>query len=142
MEEGLTGIITRLAHPSPEEPIDKWVKLKRKPPERKQFGQLAPETLERLMDELRGAKMLEGEGALQKHMRSVNRAVWQRRTTMDAKSYSRVAAVIFAVIALLQLFRALAGWELTVNSAAVPLWASWLAAVVAGALAVVGLTAS
>jgi hypothetical protein len=54
---------------------------------------------------------------------------------MDAKSYSRLAAVIFAIIAVLQLFRALAGWDITVNGAAVPLWASWLAAVVAGLLA-------
>ena len=61
---------------------------------------------------------------------------------MDAKSYSRVAAIIFAVVALLQLFRALAGWDITVNGADVPLWASWLAAVVAGLLAFVGLTAS
>jgi hypothetical protein len=112
---------------------------KRKPAERKQFGQLAPETLERLMDELRGAKRLEGEDALQKHMRSVNRAIWQRRTT---KRYSRVAAVICAIIALLQLFRALAGWDITLNGAAIPLWASWLASVVAGALACVGFTAS
>ena len=59
---------------------------------------------------------------------------------MDAKSYSRVAAIIFAVIALLQLFRALAGWDITLNGAAIPLWASWLASVVAGALACVGLT--
>jgi hypothetical protein len=61
---------------------------------------------------------------------------------MDAKSYSRVAAIIFAVIALLQLVRALSGWDITVNGADVPLWASWLAAVVAGALAIVGLTAT
>jgi hypothetical protein len=60
---------------------------------------------------------------------------------MDAKSYSQVAAVIFAVIALLQLFRALAGWDITLNGAAIPLWASWLASVVAGALAYVGLIA-
>jgi hypothetical protein len=90
---------------------------------------------------LRGAKKLEGEGALQKHMRSVNRARWQRRTTMDANSYSRIAAIIFGVVAILQLARALSGWDITVNGAAVPLWASWLAAVVAGALACVGLTA-
>jgi hypothetical protein len=57
---------------------------------------------------------------------------------MDAKSYSRVATIIFAIIALLQLFRALAGWDITVNGADVPLWVSWLAAVVAGALACVG----
>jgi hypothetical protein len=57
---------------------------------------------------------------------------------MDAKSYSRVAAVIFAIIAILQLVRALSGWDITVNGADVPLWP----AVVAGALAVVGLTAT
>ena len=59
---------------------------------------------------------------------------------MDGKSYSRVAAIIFAIIAVLQLVRALSGWELTLNGAAIPLWASWLASVVAGVLACVGLT--
>ena len=59
---------------------------------------------------------------------------------MDAKSYSRVAAIIFAIIAILQLVRALSGWELTLNGAAIPLWASWLASVVAGALAWLGVT--
>jgi hypothetical protein len=58
---------------------------------------------------------------------------------MDAKSYSRVAGIVFAIVALLQLFRALSGWEITVNGAAIPIWASWLAAVVAGWLAFVGL---
>ena len=61
---------------------------------------------------------------------------------MEARSYSRVAAIVFAVIAALQLVRALSGWELTLNGAAIPLWASWLASVVAGALAFIGLTAS
>jgi hypothetical protein len=61
---------------------------------------------------------------------------------MDAKSYARIAVVIFTIIALLQFFRAVSGWDITINGAAIPLWASWLAAVVAGALAVVGLTAS
>jgi hypothetical protein len=62
--------------------------------------------------------------------------------TMDAKSYARVAAVVFAIVALLQLFRAVSGWDITINGSAVPLWASWLAAVVAGALALVGLAAT
>jgi hypothetical protein len=61
---------------------------------------------------------------------------------METRSYSRVAAIVFAVIAALQLVRALSGWELTLNGAAIPLWASWLASVVAGALAFIGLTAS
>ena len=56
---------------------------------------------------------------------------------MDGKSYSRVAAIIFAIIAVLQLVRALSGWELTLNGGAIPIWASWLAST--GALAFVGL---
>jgi lipopolysaccharide export LptBFGC system permease protein LptF len=60
---------------------------------------------------------------------------------MDTKSYSRVAAIIFAIIAILQLVRALSGWEVTLNGGAIPIWASWLASVVAGALAYVGLIA-
>jgi hypothetical protein len=63
-----------------------------------------------------------------------------RETTMDAKSYARIAVVIFTIVALLQLARALSGWDITINGAAIPLLASWLAAVVAGALAVAGLT--
>ena len=59
---------------------------------------------------------------------------------MDAKAYSRVAAVIFAIIAVLQLERAVSGWEITLNGAAIPVWASWLASVVAGALAWLGFT--
>jgi len=61
---------------------------------------------------------------------------------MDAQSYSRLAAVIFAIIAILQLVRAVSGWEITLNGTAIPLWPSWLTSVVAGLLAFVGLTAS
>jgi len=61
---------------------------------------------------------------------------------MDARSYSRIAAVIFAIIAVLQLVRAVSGWDITLNGTPVPLWPSWLASVVAGLLAFVGLTAS
>jgi hypothetical protein len=61
---------------------------------------------------------------------------------MDAKSYSRIAAIIFAIVALLQFVRAGSGWEISLNGAAIPLWASWVAYVVAGALAIAGLTAS
>jgi hypothetical protein len=60
---------------------------------------------------------------------------------MDAESYSRVAAVIFAIIALLQLVPAFSGWEITLNGAVIPVWASWLASVVAGSLAWFGSTA-
>ena len=61
---------------------------------------------------------------------------------MDAKIYSRIAAVIFAIIAVLQLVRAASGWEITLNGIDIPMWPSWVASVVAGLLAFVGFTAS
>jgi hypothetical protein len=61
---------------------------------------------------------------------------------MDAKIYSRIAAVIFAILSILQLVRAASGWEITLNGTPIPMWPSWLASVVAGLLAFVGLTAS
>ena len=61
---------------------------------------------------------------------------------MDAKSYSRLAGAIFAIIAVLQLVRSLSGWPVTVGGAAIPLWASWLACLVAGVLAWLGFAAS
>jgi hypothetical protein len=60
---------------------------------------------------------------------------------MDAKTYARVAAVIFAIIAVLQLGRATSGWEIMLNGALIPVWPSWLACVVAGVLAWLGFTA-
>jgi len=61
---------------------------------------------------------------------------------MEAKSYSRLAAVIFAIVALLQLVRAASGWEIVLNGTPVPLWPSWLAGGVALVLAWLGYTAS
>ena len=60
---------------------------------------------------------------------------------MTATGYSRLAAVIFTLIALLQFVRALAGWPITIADAMVPLWPSWVACVVAGGLAWLGFTA-
>jgi hypothetical protein len=60
---------------------------------------------------------------------------------MRATSYARLAGTIFAIVALLQLVRAAAGWPLHVASAEIPVWASWIACVVAGGLAVLGLRA-
>ncbi len=61
---------------------------------------------------------------------------------MEAKSYAQLAATIFALIALLQLIRALSGWEITINGTAVPVWASWVACGVGAILAWLGFTAS
>jgi hypothetical protein len=61
---------------------------------------------------------------------------------MEAKSYSRLAAAIFALIGLLQLVRALAGWAITINGIPLPVWPSWIAGGVALVLAWVGFSAS
>ena len=61
---------------------------------------------------------------------------------MEAKSYAQLAAAIFALIALLQFLRALSGWEITINGAAVPVWLSWIACAVGAVLALFGFTAS
>jgi hypothetical protein len=61
---------------------------------------------------------------------------------MNATNYSRLAAVVFAIVALLQLVRALAGWPIAIGDANVPVWASAVACVVAGALAWLGFTAA
>ena len=60
---------------------------------------------------------------------------------MNVTSYARVAGVIFAVVAFLQLARAIAGWPVTIGNIAIPLWISGVAGVVAAALAWLGLAA-
>jgi hypothetical protein len=61
---------------------------------------------------------------------------------MSASSYARLAAVIFAIIALLQLLRAVAGWPVTIGGSEMPIWPSWVAFVVAAVLAWLGFSAS
>lgn len=62
---------------------------------------------------------------------------------MDAKSYSRLAALLFVIIALLQLIRAVGGWQIVVNGTiSVPVWASWIACVVTAGVGWMGFDAS
>jgi hypothetical protein len=61
---------------------------------------------------------------------------------MNASSYARLAAVIFAIVAIVQLARAAAGWPITIGTVEVPVWASWVACVVAGVLAWLGFSGS
>jgi hypothetical protein len=62
---------------------------------------------------------------------------------MTAKNYSRLAALIFAIVAVLQLVRAVSGWPVTVGTTiSIPLWASWIACVVAAGVAWLGFDAS
>jgi hypothetical protein len=66
-----------------------------------------------------------------------------QKLMMTAKNYSRLAALIFALIAVLQLARAVSGWPVTVGgTTSIPLWAKPIACVVAAALARLGFDAS
>jgi len=61
---------------------------------------------------------------------------------MNVTSYARLAAAIFAIIAVLQLARAVIGWPVMVAEISIPLWPSWIACVIAAVLAWLGFTAS
>jgi hypothetical protein len=61
---------------------------------------------------------------------------------MGAKSFAGLAAAIFAIVAGLHLIRAMMGWEVTVGALAIPIWASGVAALAAGALAWLGFRAA
>lgn len=61
---------------------------------------------------------------------------------MTARNFSILAAVIFTIVAVLQFIRAFSGWELTIGTTVVPIWVSWIAALVAAILAWLGFTAS
>jgi hypothetical protein len=52
------------------------------------------------------------------------------------KPFTVIAIVLFSVIAILQLARFILGWEVSVNGVAIPTWASAVAFVVAGGVAV------
>jgi hypothetical protein len=61
---------------------------------------------------------------------------------MTATSYAMLAAALFATISVLQFVRALAGWPVTVGGTMIPVWVSWIAFIVAGALAWIGFMAA
>jgi hypothetical protein len=60
---------------------------------------------------------------------------------MSAKSYSTLAGVIFTLMALVQLGRAVAGLHVTAGTLEIPIVASWVAFGVAALLAFLGYTA-
>jgi hypothetical protein len=62
----------------------------------------------------------------------------KREVNMTARNFSLTAGIIFAVIALVQLARAVFGWPVTIDTYAVPLWFSWVAFVVAAGLSYFG----
>jgi len=52
------------------------------------------------------------------------------------KPFTLIAIALLSVIAVLQLLRFVLGWEITINGASIPVWASGIAFVVAAGLAV------
>jgi hypothetical protein len=52
------------------------------------------------------------------------------------KPFTTVAILFLGLVSALQLGRLLLGWDVTINGVAIPLWASGVACVVTGALAV------
>ncbi len=61
---------------------------------------------------------------------------------MRARTYSALAATVFAIIAILQFVRALSGWPMVVGSLDVPVGASWVACFAALFMAVLGYLAA
>jgi hypothetical protein len=58
---------------------------------------------------------------------------------MDQKTFSLVAGLIFAVVALFHLARIFAQWNLIIGDWSVPKSVNWVAVIVAGGLALIGL---
>jgi protein-S-isoprenylcysteine O-methyltransferase Ste14 len=61
---------------------------------------------------------------------------------MTATQYSLLAAFIFALVAVLQFLRAITGLPISIGQTSIPIWASWVACVVATILAWLGYAAS
>jgi hypothetical protein len=52
------------------------------------------------------------------------------------QKYTLVSGIVFAVVAIIQAFRAISDWPVQVGPIAVPVWFSWVAVLVAGGLSV------
>ena len=61
---------------------------------------------------------------------------------MDAKTFSLVAGLIFVQVALLHLVRIFMQWTLIIGDWSLPKSVSWVALIVAGGLALLGLRLS
>ena len=68
------------------------------------------------------------------------RSVQKGKPAMDQKTFTILAGVVFAVVALLHVLRIWMGWPAAIGGWAVPMWLSWVAVVVAGGLSYLGLS--
>lgn len=57
-------------------------------------------------------------------------------TRLDMKPFTMMTIVVLSLIAVVQLIRLTLGWDVSVNGVSVPVWASGIAVVVSGGLAV------
>jgi hypothetical protein len=57
---------------------------------------------------------------------------------MSRRAFLLATAIIFSLVALLHLARIVFGWSAVIGARSVPMWLSWIALVVAGALAYFG----
>ena len=62
----------------------------------------------------------------------------EQEVNVTPRNFSLTAAMIFAIIAVVQLGRAIFGWPVTIDTYAVPLWFSWVAFIVATGLSYFG----
>ena len=60
---------------------------------------------------------------------------------MTSRTFSRVAAVFFLLVAVAHAWRAIQALPAQVGTTAIPVWTSWLAVAVTGSLAVLGFRA-
>ncbi len=58
---------------------------------------------------------------------------------MGKQTYYKVVSVVFLMIALLHFLRGIFKWEAIIGSAAIPVWFSWVAVVIAVYLGIRGL---
>jgi hypothetical protein len=59
---------------------------------------------------------------------------------LNRKTYATITATLFLVVGIAHLLRIILGWQVEIGSLSIPFWVSWLAVVVAGALAYSGFT--
>ena len=59
---------------------------------------------------------------------------------MNRRTYTTVTATLFLIVAAAHLLRIILGWQVEIGSWSIPFWVSWLAVLVAGALAYFGFT--
>jgi hypothetical protein len=55
---------------------------------------------------------------------------------MNEKNYLLISAIVFAIVAVLHLIRAIAHWSVQVGTMSFPVWGSWLAVLFAVGLCV------